>query len=144
MPQNFLIPNFAMNTLSSYSEAQRILIVIPDLATGGGERVTRELIEVLGSRGFSIRLVANVPDEIRSQLPLASYRKLDWSRRIKRFTIIAQELFRCGEKTRVLTVLTGPIIAVGLLNFFFGRIVVAHEHSDIEQLYLIMVFLKHS
>lgn len=125
-----------MNTSSSCTEAKQILVVIPDLVTGGGERVTRQLIQVLGSRGYQIRLVSDVAEQLLTQLPLAGYRRLDWSNRLQRVLIIWDELMRCNRNTPVLTVLTGPIIVVGMLNLLFGRTVVAHEHSDIEQLYL--------
>lgn len=125
-----------MNTSSSCTEAKQLLVVIPDLVTGGGERVTRQLIEVLASRGYRIRLVSDVAEQLLAQLPLAGYRRLDWRRRLQRFLIIAGELLHCDRDTHVLVVLTGPIIAVGILNLLLGRTVVAHEHSDIEQLYL--------
>jgi len=125
-----------MHTSSSCTDTKKLLVVIPDLDTGGGERVTRQLIEVLASRGYCIRLVSDVTEQMLAQLPLASYRRLDWRRGVERFLIIASELSRCDRKTSVLAVLTGPVIVLGMLNILFGRRVIAHEHSDIEQLYL--------
>jgi glycosyltransferase involved in cell wall biosynthesis len=125
-----------MHTSSSCTDAKKLLVVIPDLVTGGGERVTRQLIEVLASRGYRIRLVSDVTEQMLAQLPLVSYRRLDWRRGLERFLIITGELLRCDRDTCVLAVLTGPIIVVGMLNILFGRRVIAHEHSDIEQLYL--------
>ena len=125
-----------MNTSNSSAESQKLLVVIPDLVTGGGERVTRQLIEVLALRDYRIRLVSDVTEPMLGKLPLASYRRLDWRRGLERFLIIAGELLRCDRDTNVLVVLTGPIIVVGMLNFLFGRRVIAYEHSDIEQLYL--------
>lgn len=125
-----------MHTSSSCTDTKKLLVVIPDLVTGGGERVTRQLIEVLASRGYRIRLVSDVTEQMLAQLPLASYRRLDWRHGLERFLAIAGELLRCDRDTCVLAVLTGPIIVVGMLNVLFGRRVIGHEHSDIEQLYL--------
>jgi glycosyltransferase involved in cell wall biosynthesis len=131
-----------MNTTNYCAEAYDLLVVIPDLTTGGGERVTRQLVEALSEKGYRIRLVSNVPLVLQKVLALHSYRDLDWSRPMARFAIIGQELLRCGKKTSVLAVLTGPIIAVGVLNILFNRKVVAYEHSDLEQIYQLDTPLK--
>jgi glycosyltransferase involved in cell wall biosynthesis len=125
-----------MNTLNSFNNSKQLLIIVPDLVTGGGERVTRELITELASQSYNIRLVSNLTNQLLSQLPLASHRRLDWQRKIQRYKIVASELLRCDSHTNILVVLTGPIILVGLLNLIFGRSVIAYEHSDIEKLYL--------
>jgi glycosyltransferase involved in cell wall biosynthesis len=131
-----------MNTTNSCAEPHNLLVVIPDLETGGGERVTRQLIEALSAMGYRIRLASNVPLALRDSLALHSYRHLEWGRRVARFVVIGQELLRCDKNTGVLVVLTGPIIAVGMLNVLFSRKVVAYEHSDLEQLYLLEKPLK--
>jgi glycosyltransferase involved in cell wall biosynthesis len=133
-----------MNITNSCAEPYNLLVVIPDLTTGGGERVTCQLVEALSERGCRIRLVSNVPLALRERLALHSYRHLEWARRMARFVVIGQELIRCGKTSSVLVVLTGPIIAVGLLNILFNRKVVAYEHSDLEQLYLLERPLKRS
>lgn len=133
-----------MIIINSCAESYNLLVVIPDLTTGGGERVTCQLVEALSERGYRIRLVSNVPLALRDMLALHSYRHLEWARRMARFVVIGQELIRCGKSTSVLVVLTGPIIAVGMLNVLFNRKVVAYEHSDLEKLYLVGKPLKRS
>lgn len=125
-----------MNTSSSSTELKQLLVVIPDLVTGGGERVTRQLIELLASRDYRIRLVSDVDEPLLTLLPLAGYRRLDWSCRLQRLLVIADELLRCDRNAHVLVVLTGPIILVGIINLLFRRKIIGYEHSDIEQLYL--------
>lgn len=125
-----------MNTSISFYAPEQISVLIPDLTTGGGERVTAQMIEELLLRGFTVHLVADTEQESFGDKNVASLRPLRWGNFWLRYVVVLKELFRFDNDTPILVVLTGPIIAVGLLNIFFKKKVIAYEHSDIEALYL--------
>jgi glycosyltransferase involved in cell wall biosynthesis len=123
-----------MSTRNSSSEHSAI-VLIPDLETGGAERVVRELIGQLSEMGIRIRLVSDAPPALREKAGIATYRYLNWRRPFHRIFVIASELWKCERNTPVIAVLTGPLILCGLINFPLGRRVIGYEHSDLEQLY---------
>ncbi len=123
-----------MNTSNSSSEHSAI-VLIPDLETGGAERVVLELIGQLSEMGIRIRLVSDAPFALREKAGVATYRYLNWRRPLHRIFVIASELWRCERNTPVIAVLTGPLILCGLINLPLRRRVIGYEHSDLEQLY---------
>jgi glycosyltransferase involved in cell wall biosynthesis len=122
-------------TTRSFSPDRSAIVLIPDLETGGAERVVQELIGQLSEMGMRIRLVSDAPISLREISGIDTYRHLNWSRPFHRVFVIASELWRCERETPFIAVMTGPLILSGLINLPLRRRVIGYEHSDLEQLY---------
>lgn len=121
--------------MKSSNTITKILVIIPDLTTGGGEQVTSEILQELSSRGYEIRILCRLREKSYPDKWIHSFVPIDWSKKIGTILTIAQEFFAWKRGDPVLAVLTGPIIIVGLLNIFFRHRIIAYEHSDLEKLY---------
>jgi len=110
-----------------------IAILVPDLCTGGGERVTAEIARELMSGGRSVFLVTD-PSSIPADLNALPYSDVRWHPARSRFKLVPV-LARLPKECIVLAVLTAPSILAAFVNIFLRRRLVVHEHSDVPSLY---------
>lgn len=112
-----------------------VYFIIPDLKKGGGERVTCEIIKALTKKGFDVFIYTNNSEPLGESSANIKFFKLQWNRRLATLFTLFKMLYFSPKNSKIIPVLTGPIILIGMLNIIFRRQVIAYEHSDIEALY---------
>ena len=110
-----------------------IAILVPDLCTGGGERVTAEIAHELMTSGRSVFLVTDAKT-IPVDLNALPYADVPWHPALSRFQLLPV-LTRLPKECIVLAVLTAPSILAAIVNIFLRRRLIVHEHSDVPSLY---------
>jgi len=117
-----------------------LIFIVPDLHTGGGERVTFEILKKLNNN--STTLFSKTTQTERRVLDLIKHKEINWSKKISSLVSIINYLLFAPKNSVVIVIFTGPYIIMGLINIFLRRNMVAYEHSDINKLYFQGSYIK--
>jgi hypothetical protein len=116
--------------------------IVPDLYSGGGEKITNQIIHYLLKHGCKVTICTNTLERIYYENGRYAFKKIVWQKKLKTLFTILNTMKKSERETIFIPVLTGPILLVGIINIFFRKKVYAYEHSDLVELYFKTSFIK--